>query len=379
MSLLESIVPSPLRLKKRLLIVGYFGASNLGDELMLETLLAHLKDTRQSYEITIMLTNETADITRYGNYHFISSPKTSSQLNKIAENFDAIICPGGALIDHLNFGLTQTPPSVGTLITVLSLRFTTMGKPAILFGLSSNGELHGQDFINKLNRLVNDAQHFSVRDDNSLRALQKAGVRVDSIQIVDDIILANAELATLSTSKGRDIGLIYIYNEETMPQLKVFTKALLDILPANAQLKLIPFYDYMNSDVIYAKKLIKTVGSARLSLYSEVVGDFSETAAILSSMSTVFSMRYHGTLLANMLGKRVICINYDTHPHYPNKNQYIYSHYGFSKYMIDFSRIDKVTLDGLQGLIKSSVRRPDVQDIHKSASSKLERVIKEIL
>lgn len=70
--------------KKKVLICGFYGAFNLGDELMLQTILKNLKNV-SNLEITIMLCdNPYTDTTKYGKCKFIHYPRTRNDLNIIA-------------------------------------------------------------------------------------------------------------------------------------------------------------------------------------------------------------------------------------------------------------------------------------------------------
>ena len=91
--------------KINILLCGFYGAPNLGDELMLQTLLSHLNN--KNYNITIMVANNI-------NYnicnmfdkdvHFLHMPQNIYDLNIIADNFDVLLFGGGSLIDDLTFG-----------------------------------------------------------------------------------------------------------------------------------------------------------------------------------------------------------------------------------------------------------------------------------
>lgn len=361
-----------------ILVAGFFGAFNLGDELILETTLSTLKATHPSARVTIMLAdNYSSDITRYGDYDFIHYPNTPLEINAIARHFDAVIFPGGAIIDDVDYSLQKRPLTLGTIVVNLSLRFIAMDKPCILYGLSTNAELVNPEFIKKVDQIATKAQHFSLRDSNSLKTLESAGVTTDKITIVDDIVIAN-KLITQDITHNDHIGLIFIYTEDSFNKIVTFTQSILESTPNKTRLKLILFYDYENNDLTFAQKLVDTVNNPRLSIESASLGDYAATVKTIGSLATIFSMRYHGTLLANFLGKRVICLDYSQHRHYANKNQYLYSHYGFTKNTLDAEKLDTVSSTELSDILKSETKRIDSKTVQANASAQLITILKGI-
>ena len=162
-----------------------------------------------------------------------------------------------------------------------------------------------------------------------------------------------------------------------MPKLIKFTRLLLAAAPT-AQLRLVPFFDYNGNDMAFAEQLTQTLNDSRVELEMQTLGDFKETVEAIGSKEAVFSMRYHGTLLANLLGKRVICINYDSHRHYFNKNRYLYSHYGFSENVLSFSLLGSVTGDQISNLLQSTVKGVDTKKLHLKARKDLLSALKGI-
>lgn len=133
--------------KKQILICGFYGAINLGDDLMLETLLNYLNQI-ENLEITIMLCDKkNIDITNYGEYNFIHYPTKTNDFAIIAKYFDAVIFGGGALLDDCNYDDNNPVFNLGYILVNLSLEFINFKKTTILYGLSSNKELTNNQYI----------------------------------------------------------------------------------------------------------------------------------------------------------------------------------------------------------------------------------------
>lgn len=361
--------------KKKILVGGFFGAFNLGDELMLESFLANVN--KGAYEITIMLCdNYTSNIGRYGGYQFVHYPNSILELNDLAYLYDALVFPGGAILDDVDYGLENERLALGTILLTLSKRFIAFNKPCLLYGLSTNENIADPVFIEDLNYVIKKSQHFSLRDSNSLKTLVGAGVDTNNVQIVDDAIFGHPILDDVKPQRREnEIGLIYIFNEENLENLAGFTKKILQTTNKDTVLKVIPFYDYQNNDVVFAKKMIEIVGDDRVKIESSKIENMEDICRALVNKTAVISMRYHGTLLSNILGKSVVCLNYNQHRHYNNKNSYIYDYYGFTKKAINYSDIDSCNADVLKSLLDKKIKRVDVSSYVKKTKKVLGNLI----
>ena len=374
-------IPQSCNGKKHILIVGFFGAFNLGDELMLETLLGYLKEYENKFDFTIMLSeNYYCDITRYGAHNFIFYPKNILDLNNFANYFDIMISPGGALLDDVNYSINCKNMTLGTILINLSLRFIEFNKKCILYGLSTNDKITNKEYIEKLKIICEKSDYFSLRDNNSLTTLNNSGIFNDKIRIVDDIVITN-NLLILSNKhkKTNNIGLIYVFDNQTYPRILSFTKKLLNYSNKDLMFNIIPFYDYNNNDITFASRLLRDLGNNRISISDPVPKKMVDTLEIINKNDCIISMRYHGTLISNFLHKKVLCINLDTHRHYNNKNNHIYHMYGFEKNIINYSNIEKFGINDYSKLINQKVLPVEVSNFVKEASDKIINILKDII
>lgn len=327
--------------RTKILICGFYGAVNLGDELMLETILDELEKLGE-FDITIMLCdNKYVDITKYKKYNFIHYPTKIMDFNILANYYDCLIFGGGALLDDYNYD-NKTNLSLGNILINLSMRFITFDKKTILYGLSTNDKLENKEFIEKLNYITKHATYFSLRDTNSLEVLRKNNIDVTNVKIVDDIVLASDTLKNfeLNNSDIDSIGMIYICNDKTYPKIKKYTMDTIEYFEKynkNYEITLIPFYSYKNNDINYYKKLQMEINNKNI-VISNMPENYADLLKILNNQKFIISMRYHGTLIANIIKKRVLSVDYNVHRHYYNKLNYIYNKYNFEKNRLSFSK-----------------------------------------
>lgn len=93
--------------KQKILVMGFFGAPNTGDELMLQSIIDKLD--LNNLEVSVMIAdNQDFVLNSNKNLNYIHYPRTHTDLNILTNYFDKIIFAGGALIDDTQFGNKQT-------------------------------------------------------------------------------------------------------------------------------------------------------------------------------------------------------------------------------------------------------------------------------
>ena len=313
--------------KSEILIVGFYGAPNLGDELMLSTLLSYLDC--DNLDVTVLLCdNYDYKINDYPKVKFIHYPKTRYDFNILAEKFDYIIFGGGAIIDDKQY-LKQDSfkYDLGTILIDLSLRGIAFNKKMIYLGLSSNYNLSNQEYIRYLGYIIENAEFFSVRDPNSKKTILKAIPTLDEKQIVliNDLVMSNTKLTNpINLNKGRNIfvGIIWVCTEENMEVLRKLLFHIKTNYP-KYHIKLIPFYDYVNNDInLYNKIFDKLEDKDNIEIlpYNNTIEEIIYT---FDKCDYIISMRYHATLISLARNINTISICYDKHTHYLNKISYI--------------------------------------------------------
>ncbi len=316
--------------KQKLLICGFYGAINLGDELMLEILLKEIEKTN-AFDVTIMLCdNQYIDITRYGKYNFIHYPLNIVDLNNIANYYDCLLFGGGAHIDDYGYD-DDKHLSLGRILTDLTMRFIVFNKKTALYGLSSNSELTNIEYINKLKYIVDNCTYFSIRDTYSIDVLKKNGIDTDKIILVDDIVFASKYKSIKQAKKELRIGIVFICNEENKNKNEEYILTLISYLNKKGEkyfIDLIPFYDYMDNDHNHYLELMKKVQEKNVNIRS-MPKDMEDLQIAFNENDYIISMRYHATLIANLMNKKVLNIIYNKHRHYDNKMKYLYEKYIF--------------------------------------------------
>lgn len=314
---------------KNILIIGFFGAPNLGDEMMLETLLDYL-DNMPNKKITVLLAdNPEYSIDKYKDIRFIHYPKTLYDFNIMAEQFDYIIFGGGAIIDDSHYNEENAYQyDLGTMLIKLSIRAIAFNKKVACIALSASERITNEEYLEKLDFIINNSHYFSVRDEFTKDYLteklgEKCGEKINKIQ---DIVFSNKDISNnlIKTRKKDDtlnIGIVAISNDNNYEKIQTIINAI-KRFNINAQINLIPFYDYKNMDICFYNKVIENNKKIKISVekYPE---NMTQTIDLYMKNDIIIGMRYHSILISYALNIPCIAICYDIHTHYPYKIRYL--------------------------------------------------------
>ncbi len=322
--------------RKKILVCGYYGARNYGDELMLNAVLD--KIDQKKYDVTIMLAaNPNLDVTAYCPYDTIHYPRKVDDCMFVAKHFDAIIWGGGAVLDDTRYHFDNYPDLTYCEMTI-SKAMIKMGKRVIVEGVSANREIADRRFIDDLSFIIKNATHFSLRDTNSLKTLEKAGIDTSNIDIVDDLALLNKYTVQPTTSSNLRVAISLMMNHEGKDNYeydKSFIEKIIkhcsSVAKAKTEITFIPFFDFCDNDVAQYERIINDLKIPKNTSITIAKNNFSvaDISELYNNSDLIVSMRYHGVLLSSVIfGKNTLCINYgNNHRHYENKIQYIKQHY----------------------------------------------------
>ena len=336
--------------KKDILITGYYGAQNCGDELMLEA-LRELID-RSKYNVYLLAApNYSLDTSYYYPDHVIHYPKRVNDIAFISDFFDTIIWGGGAVLDDIRYRYCENNDNDLTYISMKITKSMIMdGKDALILGVSTNGELKDTRMVTDLKYIIDNSKFFSLRDTNSLKTLRKAGVPCTKIKIIDDIALSNIydthDNINRSKTNRMVIGFILLMNDESK--------------------------DYLKNNIEFDGNI-------------EIEDPIFKTHNIceaLGKCDIIFSMRYHATLLSGyVLGKKVISINYGSvHRHYLNKMKYLKQKYIKNLVSIDYQDLcdDRKIKQSIESIKKIDYRPVSKKDL-TNIRQKTENILRENL
>lgn len=373
---------------KTILIAGWLGAFNLGDEMMLDVTLKSLKAQWPNCVITLLVHNINTEVMqRYRDYKVVVRRSISeATIEQLAHDNDIFWINGGALLDDRDYGAAivsdcgiKNEMTLAFDLARVAKAFFARHKKVFCYGLSTNRDIANPQFKRDYRELVDKSVHFSMRDTFSRNKFAQFADDT-KIQLVDDLEFADAAISKVSTAPPSDtIAIIPVLFNELMDGFEAFIKLLIETTDYN--IKLILFYDEFDNDINLAFQLRQRLGDNSYRVNEIVVPRNSdELKNNLADVNAVFSMRYHGTLFAGAIGKPTVCINWDKHPHYYNKNKYLREHYGLVLSAINFSRFDKLNRSKIVKILANldAASPTRLKKIYRVAKHNLAKVIKKI-
>lgn len=352
----------------RVLLCGNYGDANLGDELMLSTVVAHLR-AHTNADITVMLMPRIDyDCLWLGDVHIIHAPNNAADAQHLADFFDAVIFGGGALIedtfysyagpssayDEGSFGPVpyfesrgmRMGMSIGRVLVDVGGGFVAAGKPAFCLGLSATESrpVH-RTFLEKLQRLIDGAARFSMRDAESVRTLESWGLRCDKVVCAEDLLFANDALAACAPAGGgavpaiaraqeggpARVALIVLCYGAPIERIARLIALVNDRFggPGKVAIDLVPFYTGFFDDVDVLGCAVQASGAENAHV-APYTNDMAQLASFLGTCDLVVSERYHGCLMALSLGVPTAPLFNDAHPHYRIKMAHLLELFGGS-------------------------------------------------
>lgn len=374
---------------KNILIVGFYGAPNLGDELMLETVLDYL-DNIKNKKITILLAdNPNYSIDKYKDVRFLHYPKNLCDFNVLAEQYDYIVFGGGAIIDDKQYEIEKSYQyDLGTILIKLAIRAIAFNKKVICLALSASKNISNEEYLNKLKYVIDKSTFFSVRDVYTKKYLEeKFGKDVsEKIITVNDIVLSNEKILPnirkeRKISKDLNIGVVFISNDNNIEKLKIIIEAI-SMLNKKCSINLIPFYNYNEMDTAFYNR-IKDIENNDIEINIEKYSENMEkTIEIFNKNDIIIGMRYHSILLADILNIPCISINYDIHEHYYYKTKYLNEIFEQGQ-ALSYSNLDKKTVfNNLKDIIEDNNQKNIFsisERITQDATKQIKTIIDEVI
>lgn len=306
--------PEHNRNKKQILVLGYYGAYNYGDEIMLKSLLPQLD---KNAEISVMFHPSA----RYNFEQFDSVfhyyPPKIQDAEKIADFYDELIIGGGAHIDD------NPQNGLPKFMLLLSKEMIKRHKDVRWLAVSANKELSNKNFIDDLKFVVENCTEFFVRDTYSKNLLEKLGIDKNKIKLKRDLALDLPKRKTIAVTLKNS------FREDD--KMAEFIQEIVDFAKDSKedyQICFLSFFNQNHSDTKMYKKLLEKVDFKGIPYFISAEYQNIEDMLLFIKASDLFvNMRYHGALLAMEYDKPNITICYDKHPHYWNKIHYIHEQY----------------------------------------------------
>lgn len=313
---------------KRILISGYYGFGNTGDEAILCSMIYQIMEKIPECIFTVVSENpdETKRLHSIDAIYRLDYAKISQEI----ERSDLVILGGGGLFqDHYGIELSAlfAKPGFGlTRYAEVPLLAKMHGKP-LMFYSQGFGPLFSKEAKTFVSFVCSLADVITTRDEDSKNLLEEIGVEIKKIIVSIDPAF---EIPIVNKENVREI-----LEQENIPlnerlvcvsvrqwvdksledkYIEILTNVLDDFLKIrNVNLLFIPFQDYdkNDNDSTISARIIEKIGQKERCYLLSKVYHPREIAGIISKSSLVIGMRLHSIIFAARSNIPVVALSYD--------------------------------------------------------------------
>lgn len=294
----------------KIVISGYYGFANAGDEAMLTAIVKSLRKAEESVDLTVISGNPHSTATKHqvASIHRFSPLKIYSAL----ASCDLLLSGGGSLL--------QDVTSKKSLLYYLAIIWLgkMLDKKVMLFAHGIGPIRSG--ILRKLTKFVcSKADLITVRDTDSLEELERLGVALDKVRLTADAVLTLAQ-----ASKEQGAELLQKFNvSQTKPVVAISVRSwgssdkylqeigkAADALVASKGVQIVLLPLQYPADVIACKKLQQFM-KCKEAVILDTAFDTEQFLALMGNFSLLIGMRLHALIFAAVMEVPFIALSYD--------------------------------------------------------------------
>lgn len=307
----------------KILISGYYGFNNIGDESILQAVVDNLKDKLEDIDIKVLSQDPAGTAEKYSVKAV--NRKSLWSILKAVKKCDLLISGGGSLLQDVT-----SKKSIWYYLFIIFMA-QIFGKKVLIYSqgigpITSN-------FNRKITAiLLSRVSGIVVRDETSKEFLEELNIPKEMIQVTADPVL---RINPVSLDIGKDIlksegisldrgktvvGFAIKERKLSSDFVEELIKAMSDLVhKKNAQIVLIPFH--FSEDMAVISEIEKRLAAQNVEVYA-VRNKYltNEMLSIIGNMDVLVGVRLHSLIHASIMNVAMIGISYD-----PKINSYMKS------------------------------------------------------
>jgi polysaccharide pyruvyl transferase CsaB len=279
-------------MKKKVLISGYYGFDNFGDELILSLLLDKLKDC----DVTVLTANPRKTFDTYGIHtvQTFSYPHVMKEITRC----DVLISGGGSLLQNVT-------SNASLLFYVMIIRLALMLKKEVVIFAQGIGPVKGFMYNNLVKGVLKEAKYISVRDEKSKKLLDKW--KIKSNLVCDPAF----SLEVSNPERTSKIG-VQLRKFDTLTD-ELFDNIIKQIRTRyyNREIELLSLQDEVDVGIsqVFINKFKKVEPNINIKLVKGL--NNKQIIERISEYDALIGMRYHACLVGAKYGVKTLAIAYD--------------------------------------------------------------------
>lgn len=279
---------------KNVIISGYYGFNNFGDEAILSVLVNHLKSIGANVAV---ISNNPWETSKFYQVYSVKNFNPFSVFAAVL-NSDILISGGGSLLQDA----TSFKSLLYYAFVIKLAQF--LGKKVIIFS-QGIGPLNRNYSVKTVREVLSKSAYVSVRDENSLKLVKSWGIKAD---LVCDPVFS------FDIAEGNPEGIVGVQLRNYITMNDALLYKLAEQISSQFSDRKIEIYAFQKSiDLKLCKMFEKMLKQLNPNLKTEVVHSLSKNDFIykISRCEYMIAMRYHALLIALKLGVKPLAVNYD--------------------------------------------------------------------
>jgi polysaccharide pyruvyl transferase CsaB len=284
---------------KKILLAGYYGFGNLGDEAILEMTIKQILEITDRNNITVLSGDKDVTRKKY-NINTIDRYNVFSIVNKLMKS-DAIVFGGGSLLQDIT-----SKRSIYYYLFLIRLAKIMNNKVIMLS--QGIGPIVNENSRKAVQRTLALVDYITVRDKHSKEYLEGIGMDTNKISLsTDPVINLKAGENYVAKHSGRKKICFSLRNWKNTDVSQKISKLALKLIENNMECYFIPFY--YNEDLELIDDVEKNIGEKAV-YYKERLTT-GEAFDIIRSMDVLVGVRLHSLIFAAAANVPFAAVSYD--------------------------------------------------------------------
>ncbi|MBN2795960.1 MAG: polysaccharide pyruvyl transferase CsaB [Clostridia bacterium] len=292
----------------KILISGYYGFGNIGDEAILKTMIDALNQLEHPLSLTVLSNTPEETIS-----HFKINAVNRSKIGPVVKairNCDVLISGGGSLLQESTGKLS--------IFYYLFIYFVAMAyKKKIIVFSQGIGPVYRNISKRLIAYVFNKVHSISVRDRQSKEELVAYGVKADKIIVTADPVMAfeqqtlKPEHFILSNYNHYDPNLktigFALKNNKSQDASKAFVEIIRKLKETPCNIVLVPFH--FKEDQALIEEIVSELQEEVIAVKNRLSVD--EMLNVIQSMDVLVGVRLHALIFAAVVNTPMVGISYD--------------------------------------------------------------------
>lgn len=296
-------------MEKRIVISGYYGSKNAGDEAMLSAMLEVLEDKDPTLHITVISAAPEDTKKRHGVESISWLNLTAIALALLRA--DLLISGGGSLLQNVT-----SKRSLYYYLAIILLALVT--RTRVMLYAQGIGPILGGTASFLMRHIVNHVDFITVRDEGSLSELARLGITRPPIEQTADPVLAirpsdtaagKAIFARYQVPEGRPVVGISVRNWRHEEGFKEAMAQAADRIFRELEATVLFLPMQYPEDVRAAESIAERMEEKAILLADEYTT--AEFLSLVGNMDLMIAIRLHALIFASVMGIPMVGVSYD--------------------------------------------------------------------